>query len=113
MREALGVDRWSVLGQSFGGFCALTYLSFAPEGLREAFFTGGVPPVGRPVDEVYAATYATQLRAQPPLLRALPAATATACGRCTDRCDAGEMRAAERRRDDRRAGSASSATGSA
>ena len=24
--------RWSVLGQSFGGFCALTYLSFAPEG---------------------------------------------------------------------------------
>ena len=23
-REALGVDRWSVLGQSFGGFCALT-----------------------------------------------------------------------------------------
>ena len=60
LRSALGVDRWSVLGQSFGGFCTMTYLSLAPEGLREAFFTGGVPPVGRPIDDVYAATYATQ-----------------------------------------------------
>jgi pimeloyl-ACP methyl ester carboxylesterase len=60
-RAALSADRWSVLGQSFGGFCTLTYLSFAAEGLREAFFTGGLPPVGRPVDDVYAATYATQL----------------------------------------------------
>lgn len=24
--------RWSVLGQSFGGFCCATYLSFAPQG---------------------------------------------------------------------------------
>jgi len=57
VRRELGVDRWSVLGQSFGGFCVLTYLSFAPEGLREAFFTGGLPPIGRDVDEVYRATY--------------------------------------------------------
>jgi pimeloyl-ACP methyl ester carboxylesterase len=57
-RRALGVDRWSVLGQSYGGFCVTTYLSLAPEGLREAFITGGVPPVGRHVDEVYEATYA-------------------------------------------------------
>jgi pimeloyl-ACP methyl ester carboxylesterase len=56
-RAALGVDRWSVLGQSFGGFCVLSYLSLAPEGLREAFVTGGLPPIGRPVDEVYRATY--------------------------------------------------------
>jgi pimeloyl-ACP methyl ester carboxylesterase len=61
IRRELGVDRWSVLGQSFGGFCALTYLSIAPEGLREAFFTGGLPPVGRGIDEVYRATYATVL----------------------------------------------------
>src|SRR5690348_12718084 len=57
IRKELGVERWSVLGQSFGGFCAMTYLSFAPEGLREAFITGGLSPVGRPVDEVYAATW--------------------------------------------------------
>lgn len=60
-REHLGVDRWSVLGQSFGGFCALHYLSVAPASLREVLFTGGVPPVGRAVDDVYRATYATML----------------------------------------------------
>ena len=58
IRKELGVDRWAVLGQSFGGFCVMTYLSFAPEGLSEAYITGGLSPVGRPVDDVYAATYA-------------------------------------------------------
>lgn len=57
IRRALGVERWSVLGQSFGGFCVFAYLCIAPEGLREAFVTGGVPPLGRGVDEVYARTY--------------------------------------------------------
>ena len=57
IRAELGVDRWSVLGQSFGGFCVMTYLSIAPEGLREAFVTGGLAPVGRHVDDVYRATY--------------------------------------------------------
>ena len=57
IRRELEVERWSVLGQSFGGFCSMTYLSFAPEGLREAFITGGLAPIGRPVDDVYAATY--------------------------------------------------------
>jgi pimeloyl-ACP methyl ester carboxylesterase len=57
IRQELDVDRWSVLGQSFGGFCAMSYLSMAPQGLREAFITGGLSPIGRPVDDVYAATY--------------------------------------------------------
>jgi pimeloyl-ACP methyl ester carboxylesterase len=57
IRAELGVERWSVLGQSFGGFCAMTYLSLAPEGLREAFVTGGLAPVGRHTDDVYRATY--------------------------------------------------------
>jgi pimeloyl-ACP methyl ester carboxylesterase len=61
IRAELGVERWSVLGQSFGGFCTMTYLSLAPEGLREAFVTGGLAPVGRHVDEVYRATYARTL----------------------------------------------------
>ena len=56
IRRELGVDRWSVLGQSFGGFTTMTYLSLAPEGLREALITGGLSPVGRPPDDVYAAT---------------------------------------------------------
>ena len=62
IRELLGVEQWSVLGQSFGGFCALRYLSAAPGGLREVFFTGGLPPVGRGPDEVYAATFAQMRR---------------------------------------------------
>ena len=57
IRRELGVDRWSVLGQSFGGFTSMTYLSIAPEGLREAFITGGLSPIGRPVDDIYGATY--------------------------------------------------------
>ncbi len=56
--ELLGAGvKWSALGQSYGGFCITTYLSFAPEGLREAFITGGLPPALRSADEVYRATY--------------------------------------------------------
>ena len=58
IRQELDVQRWSILGQSFGGFCAMTYLSFAPEGLEGAMITGGLAPIGRPVDDVYRATYA-------------------------------------------------------
>lgn len=57
IRRELGVERWSVLGQSFGGFCVFTYLSQAPDGLREALVTGGVPPLHRSIDEVYTYTY--------------------------------------------------------
>ncbi len=56
IRRELGVERWSVLGQSFGGFCAMRYLSAAPEGLREVLITGGVPPLHASIDDVYRAT---------------------------------------------------------
>ncbi len=57
IRRELGVEKWSVLGQSFGGFCVVTYLSQAPEGLAEALVTGGLPTLTRHPDEVYATTY--------------------------------------------------------
>ena len=57
IRQELDVERWSLLGQSFGGFCSMTYLSFAPQGLREVLITGGLSPIGRPVDDIYNATY--------------------------------------------------------
>jgi pimeloyl-ACP methyl ester carboxylesterase len=63
IRRELGIERWSVLGQSFGGMCVVTYLSLAPEGLREAFITGGLPPLHNRVDEVYEATYASTIAA--------------------------------------------------
>ena len=61
IRRELGVERWSVLGQSFGGFCVVNYLSQAPDGLAEAFITGGLPPLDRHPDDVYGATYRRML----------------------------------------------------
>jgi pimeloyl-ACP methyl ester carboxylesterase len=58
-RELTGGAPWSVLGQSFGGFCTATYLSFAPDGLREAFITGGLPGLSVTADDVYRRTYPT------------------------------------------------------
>ncbi|MCM8526251.1 MAG: alpha/beta hydrolase, partial [Lentisphaeraceae bacterium] len=57
IRKKLVKDKWSLLGQSFGGFCILTYLSQSPEGVKEAFITGGVPSIERHVDDVYRETY--------------------------------------------------------
>jgi pimeloyl-ACP methyl ester carboxylesterase len=61
IRRALGVERWSLLGQSFGGLCVMSYLSIAPEGVREAFVTGGLAPIGPRIDDVYRATYVRTL----------------------------------------------------
>jgi pimeloyl-ACP methyl ester carboxylesterase len=58
-RELAGDTPWSVLGQSFGGFCTVTYLSFAPHGIREAFITGGLPGLSVTADDVYRRTYPT------------------------------------------------------
>lgn len=57
-RALVGEDTpWSVLGQSYGGFCAVHYLSAAPHGLREVLIAGGLPPLDAPVDDIYRATY--------------------------------------------------------
>jgi pimeloyl-ACP methyl ester carboxylesterase len=57
IRHELGGAPWSVLGQSFGGFCTVTYLSKAAEGIREAFITGGLPGLAATADDVYRMTY--------------------------------------------------------
>ena len=56
-RLVTGGDRWAVLGQSFGGFCTVSYLSFAPHGINEAFITGGLPGLTTTADDVYRLTY--------------------------------------------------------
>ncbi|MET7289552.1 alpha/beta fold hydrolase [Streptomyces sp. NPDC005573] len=48
---------WTVLGQSFGGFCAVSYLSLAPEGLDTVLITGGLPSLDAHADDVYRAAY--------------------------------------------------------
>ena len=57
-KELIGQDgQWSVLGQSYGGFCAVHYLSTAGSSLREVIITGGLPPLTQHPDEIYHATY--------------------------------------------------------
>jgi hypothetical protein len=56
-RELVGSSPWTVLGQSFGGFCAVTYLSFAPEGLDQVLITGGLPALDRPAEDIYRASF--------------------------------------------------------
>eukprot|EP01041_Mallomonas_annulata_P004009 gene4009-7986_t len=61
LRKCLGLSKWgAVLGQSFGGFCLTTYLSFFPSAIKLGMFTGGLPPLHAPhPDDVYRATYAS------------------------------------------------------
>ena len=56
-QQLIGDQPWSILGQSYGGFCAMRYLSAGPEGLKHVLITGGIPSLTRPADDVYRATY--------------------------------------------------------
>lgn len=101
-RRLLGDTPWTVLGQSFGGFCTWTYLSFAPDGLAGAFVTGGVPPVGRDADAVYRATHAAldarvaALDAAHPQARAVLADVAAHLARHGEHLPTGERLTARR-----------------
>ncbi|MFJ8196578.1 alpha/beta fold hydrolase [Streptomyces sp. NPDC096152] len=55
--QVTGGAPWAVLGQSFGGFCTVHYLSTHPEGLSTALVTGGLPSLDAHADDVYRAAY--------------------------------------------------------
>lgn len=57
IREQFGVKQWSTIGQSFGGFCTLSYLSLFPKSLQRCYVTGGIPSIEREAEDVYRATY--------------------------------------------------------
>lgn len=57
IRKQWNISQWAILGQSFGGFCSLTYLSLFPQSLLRSYITGGVPSLTRHPDDVYRATY--------------------------------------------------------
>lgn len=48
--------QWSTLGQSYGGFLTLAYLSNYPGALKESFITGGLPGLGA-IEDIYRHTY--------------------------------------------------------
>lgn len=53
-------EQITVMGQSFGGFVVLSYLSQAPQSLTRAFITAGIAPLlCTSVDDVYAALLKT------------------------------------------------------
>ncbi len=52
-----GGRRWTTLGQSYGGFLTLSYLSLAPQGLAACLVTGGLASVTPDAAEVYRRTY--------------------------------------------------------
>lgn len=56
-RQLVGAQKWAIIGQSFGGFCVLRYLSVAQHALSAAFITGGVPSLTGSAETVYRATY--------------------------------------------------------
>ncbi|PRX11215.1 UNVERIFIED_ORG: proline iminopeptidase [Martelella mediterranea] len=56
-KNLLGDGRWETLGQSFGGFITLTYLSMAPEGLSACYVTGGLSGLSASAEDVYRRTY--------------------------------------------------------
>ncbi|NUR27247.1 MAG: alpha/beta fold hydrolase [Catenulispora sp.] len=56
-RVLCGDEPWETLGQSYGGFVTLTYLSQAPEALRACYITGGVPALDATAEDVYAHTF--------------------------------------------------------
>lgn len=56
-RRLVGDAPWTVLGQSYGGFCITRYLSAAPDGLAGALITGGLPPLAMHTDDIYRRTY--------------------------------------------------------
>lgn len=66
VRQCLSIERvtaggrpikWTILGQSYGGYISLTYLSMFPEGLQEIFITGGLPPCGMNIDDYFRIEY--------------------------------------------------------
>ncbi|KAB8289041.1 proline iminopeptidase [Bifidobacterium ramosum] len=61
-RTEFGGRKWVSLGQSYGGFLTLSYLSLYPEGLLASFTTGGIPYVAADADAVYQHTFPRMIR---------------------------------------------------
>ncbi|WP_372593671.1 alpha/beta fold hydrolase [Actinotalea sp.] len=67
-----GGKRWATLGQSYGGFLTLTYLSRHPEALTACYVTGGLPGVTSDAEEVYRRGVPRQLARNAELERRFP-----------------------------------------
>ncbi|WP_026482346.1 alpha/beta fold hydrolase [Agromyces subbeticus] len=89
-KTVFGGGRWSTLGQSYGGFITLSYLSHAPEGLAASYVTGGLASVWPDAAEVYRRTYPRAEVKNREFFRRYPHHVAT-MARIADRLAAGDV----------------------
>lgn len=85
-----GGRRWATLGQSYGGFLTLTYLSFAPEALTACYVCGGIPGTPPRAADVYARTFDRVAAKTAELYRRYPADVDTVA-RIADRLAEGDV----------------------
>ena len=71
-RTVYGGQQWATLGQSYGGFLTLTYLSRHPEALTTCYVTGGLPGLTATAEDVYRRTYPRQVARNRDLARRYP-----------------------------------------
>jgi proline iminopeptidase len=90
-RRHYGGRRWWTLGQSYGGFLTLHYLSVAPEAVIASAVTGGLPALEPSAHDVYARTF-PRVRAKNAGFRARFPHLADRVGRIADLLDAGDVR---------------------
>ncbi|WP_188193786.1 alpha/beta fold hydrolase [Nonomuraea sp. SYSU D8015] len=89
-KTVFGGGRWSTLGQSYGGFLTLTYLSAAPEGLAACYVAGGLPALEPDAAEVYRRTYPRVAAKNAAFYRRYPHHVETAA-RLADRLAVGDV----------------------
>ncbi|PWD49435.1 proline iminopeptidase [Serinibacter arcticus] len=89
-QQVYGGRRWATLGQSYGGFLTLVYLSRHPDAITAAHVTGGLPGIAADAEEVYRRTFDLQLARNRELARRFPD-DVTTLGALADRAEAGEV----------------------
>ncbi|WP_193105740.1 alpha/beta fold hydrolase [Brachybacterium sp. FME24] len=97
LREHLGAASWSLLGQSFGGFTALRYLSAHAGSVDKALFTGGLPTLGPDMAAVYATTWHGMIARSERYWTRFPG-DRDRMRRLSDLADAGQLRLADGQR---------------
>ena len=90
-RTVYGGARWATIGQSYGGFLTLTYLSMFPEALTACLVTGGLPSLHPSAAEVYRRTVPRSLAKNREYERRYPGDTA-AVARIADLLAAEDVR---------------------
>jgi len=85
-----GGRRWAILGQSYGGFLTLTYLSRHPEALTACYVTGGLIGIHADADEIYRRTYPRMVERNAEFARRYPDDVAL-LGRLADRLAGGDV----------------------